>query len=76
MQDKNQIQVRACQCIRCGHLWVARVILSSNTTNLSGEATKWCPSCGSKAGYCGPIQVLKFEENHENNLRTMRKNTY
>lgn len=35
------------QC-SCGHSFTAQVVFSEETTNLSGEATAWCPKCNGR----------------------------
>lgn len=41
------------KCI-CGRTWFAPIVLSSYTTNLSGEATVWCPNCGKRSLFATP----------------------
>lgn len=36
-------------CWQCNHDWMAPVILSIETQNISGEQTNWCPKCNAKA---------------------------
>ncbi len=45
---------RNCECLDCGHKWMAKVILSDVTTNLSGEKTEECPKCWSRNVMRGP----------------------
>lgn len=47
---------RKCECLRCGHLWPQVVAMSEYTQNISGEATTFCPSCGTKEVMAGPIE--------------------
>lgn len=42
-------KVREREC-SCGHRWMAPVVLSEFTPNLSGEATARCPKCGGANG--------------------------
>jgi hypothetical protein len=52
--------VRDCLCLRCKARWVAKVEYSANTTNLSGEKTNWCPSCGTKEVRSSPHRPMKW----------------
>jgi len=52
------------ECMSCGHEWVAPVVLSQHTTNLSGEAKLWCSECSSGAVVSYPAyeaEVTKAE---------------
>lgn len=47
-----------------GHEWTSPVILSSNSTNLSGEKMEFCPLCGGKQtiGFpAKPVEKAKYE---------------
>lgn len=35
-------------CLDCKHEWDSPVVLSEHTANLSGEASAFCPACGSR----------------------------
>ena len=38
----------------CGCRFTAPVVLSTHTTNISGEASVFCPECGKRALYGSP----------------------
>ncbi len=46
--------IRHAECLMCHHKWDQPVRLSPHTPNLSGEATVWCPNCGSRMVVQGP----------------------
>jgi ribosomal protein S27AE len=41
------MRTRKRECLSCGYEWVAPVVMSEHTQNLSGEARIWCPECSS-----------------------------
>lgn len=36
-------------CWNCSNEWIAMVVLSKKTNNISGEQTNWCTKCQTKA---------------------------
>lgn len=38
----------------CGKIWFSPIALSSYTTNISGEATAWCPNCNARSLFATP----------------------
>lgn len=60
MDHRKLEYYRKAECFACGVIWKYRVVLADNTTNLSGETSSYCPACGKKADYYGP--VYKCEE--------------
>lgn len=48
--------VRDCECLRCGHLWTQAIELNAVTPNISGEATIYCPRCGSRGTSAEPAR--------------------
>lgn len=57
------MKVRDRECLQCGHKWTAAVRYSAATTNLSGEATCYCPKCNSRGTKGSPIREVK-ENDH------------
>lgn len=61
--------VRDHKCLDCSKSWTAEVTFSTVTTNISGEATPWCPLCGSKNVSSSPqyaSQIVETEtDEHE-----------
>ena len=51
-------------CLDCESEWKSRVVYSSLTTNLSGERTEWCKSCGSANIRSGPLMSTGFPRTH------------
>lgn len=54
------VRVRDHEC-RCGAKWTARVKLSPETPNLSGEETPWCSQCGKRASSSSPWRYVRDE---------------
>ena len=48
--------VRDRECMSCGNKFTAPVVMSSHTSNLSGEATVWCPKCASRSVVSHPVR--------------------
>lgn len=46
-------------CLDCGNKWRSIVRLSSNTANLSGEATEYCTKCLSRNVMSEPARLIK-----------------
>lgn len=53
--------IRKRECLSCHHTWTALVVLSKHTTNLSGEATVWCPRCTSRSVMSSPAEPANPE---------------
>jgi len=49
------------ECLSCGHEWVAPVVMSDHTMNLSGEARVWCPECSSATVMSSPATEVKAD---------------
>jgi len=50
------MRTRKRECLTCGHEWVAPVVMSEHTQNLSGEARIWCPECSSATVMSHPAE--------------------
>lgn len=48
-------RTRSCDCLRCHHQWTQDTALSLYTANLSGEASIYCPKCGTREVSASPI---------------------
>lgn len=55
--DKGRPYLRDWVC-KCGCEYTAQVVLSDETTNLSGEATAWCPRCTKRPAVGSPAYRL------------------
>lgn len=58
MLTRSEIEteyVRDREC-RNGHKWTSPVVLSSYTTNLSGERREQCPVCGAMEAFAEPAR--------------------
>ena len=53
------MKVRDRECLGCKHRWTSPVRLSPHTSNLSGEATEWCPRCGSRHVMSTPVRDIE-----------------
>jgi rRNA maturation protein Nop10 len=63
--SKHETQLnytRKRECMMCGHEWVAPVVLSDYTTNLSGEARVWCPECSSISVVSHPAEKVEHND--------------
>jgi hypothetical protein len=49
------------ECLDCKWKWYSKNRYSSVTPNLSGEATEYCPICGSRSVVSGPQEERKEE---------------
>lgn len=50
------MKYREAMCLACDHKWLAPVIYSAHTSNLSGEATTFCPKCSSRSVSKSPVK--------------------
>lgn len=66
----RDVVMRDHHCRRCGREWKERVTLVP-TSNISGEPTPWCPSCGSKGVSSAPARLATAEEEREVALRSI-----
>lgn len=48
MDDQGKPCYRTYQCWDCKVSWEAVMVLSSNTQNVSGERSEYCPKCSRK----------------------------
>lgn len=56
VREPHQQKYRTHSCLKCKNAWAADVELSEHTPNISGEATPWCPACGSKEVASSSVQ--------------------
>lgn len=61
----------------CGHKWTSAVRLSSTTSNISGEATAFCPACERRAAYASSytdpndIELLRLADKQKENFEAL-----
>lgn len=60
----NLVSVRDRQCVQCKYEWISEVRLSATTANLSGEATSFCPRCGSREIVSSPVRAVEKPSAH------------
>jgi len=53
-EGSQNMTVRDRTCLRCQHRWTEKIVLSTITSNLSGEKLVCCPKCGTREVVSGP----------------------